>query len=276
MATTSISGLPETLTINGATVAPVDYSASTYKVSMTTLGAFITNNATTVSATGTVTGGNLSAVGAVNATSHTGTTVSVTGTVTGGNVSATGTVTATTVSATTVSATAVNTTTVSATGTVTGGNVSTAGTVTAGTLSVTGTNNIIPTGMIVMWYGSIASIPTGWYLCNGQTANGVVTPDLRSRFIVGAGSTYAVAATGGSADAIVPAHSHTITDPGHTHTYGSSLNWGSDQQSAFDARNTGSFTTTSATTGISINSTGVSVTNANLPPYYALAYIMKA
>ena len=85
MATTSISGLPETLTINGSTVAPVDYSASTYKVSMTTLGAFITTNAVTVSASGTVTGGNLSTTGTVNAVTHAGTTVSVTGDITGGN-----------------------------------------------------------------------------------------------------------------------------------------------------------------------------------------------
>lgn len=86
MATTSISGLPETLTINGATVAPVDYSASTYKVSVTTLGAFITTNAVTVSATGTITGATLSATGTVNAVTHTGTTVSVTGDITGANV----------------------------------------------------------------------------------------------------------------------------------------------------------------------------------------------
>jgi hypothetical protein len=85
MATTSISGLSETLTINGATVAPVDYSASTYKVSMTTLGAFITTNAVTVSATGTITGANLSTTGTVNAVTHAGTTVSVTGDITGAN-----------------------------------------------------------------------------------------------------------------------------------------------------------------------------------------------
>ena len=58
--------------------------------------------------------------------------------------------------------------------------------------------NIIPTGVIVMWSGSIASIPTGWLICDGT--NG--TPDLRNRFIVGAGSTYSVAGTGGSAAAI--------------------------------------------------------------------------
>jgi hypothetical protein len=85
MATTSISGLPETLTINGATVAPVDFSASTYKVSVTTLGAFITTNAVTVSATGTITGATLSATGTINAVTHTGTTLSVTGDITGAN-----------------------------------------------------------------------------------------------------------------------------------------------------------------------------------------------
>jgi hypothetical protein len=51
----------------------------------------------------------------------------------------------------------------------------------------------IPSGAIVMWSGSIGSIPSGYYLCDGQ--NG--TPDLRDRFVVGAGNTYAVGNTGG-------------------------------------------------------------------------------
>jgi hypothetical protein len=77
----------------------------------------------------------------------------------------------------------------------------------------------IPTGAILLWSGSIGSIPAGYVLCNGN--NG--TPDLRDRFIVGAGSTYAVDATGGSADAIVVSHNHTatsvVTDPGHNHQF---------------------------------------------------------
>jgi len=56
-------------------------------------------------------------------------------------------------------------------------------------------NALLPTGMIVMWSGSVVSIPAGWFLCNG--ANG--TPDLRGQFIIGAGGAYAPAATGGSA-----------------------------------------------------------------------------
>jgi hypothetical protein len=75
------------------------------------------------------------------------------------------------------------------------------------------------TGMIILWSGSIASIPSGFALCDGTSG----TPDLRDRFMVGAGSTYAVDATGGSADATLPTHTHTATstststDSGHTH-----------------------------------------------------------
>jgi microcystin-dependent protein len=70
----------------------------------------------------------------------------------------------------------------------------------------------VPSGVILMWSGSVASIPTGWRLCDGT--NG--TPDLRDRFIVGAGSSYAPGATGGSASvsigtANLPSHSHTFS-----------------------------------------------------------------
>jgi len=52
---------------------------------------------------------------------------------------------------------------------------------------------LIPPGGIIMWSGGIASIPAGWALCNGQ--NG--TPDLRDRFVVGAGGSYGVGERGG-------------------------------------------------------------------------------
>lgn len=138
----------------------------------------------------------------------------------------------------------------------------------------------IPAGGIFLWSGSIGSIPAGYVLCNGS--NG--TPDLRDRFIVGAGSTYAVDATGGSANAIVVSHTHTassaVTDPGHTHTVSSGGSTASNYALGGPA---GSFsssqTTVSNTTGITVATTvdtaGTSGTNANLPPYYALCYIMK-
>ena len=135
-----------------------------------------------------------------------------------------------------------------------------------------------PSGGIIMWSGSIASIPSGWYLCNGS--NG--TPDLRDRFVVGAGSTYSVAATGGSKDATLVSHTHTATvnDPGHNHSFDTSGSYytRSANISKLSETATSTFNTSTKTTGITVsNSTeGSSGTNANLPPYYALAYIMKA
>jgi hypothetical protein len=130
----------------------------------------------------------------------------------------------------------------------------------------------IPAGGILLWSGSIGSIPAGYVLCNGS--NG--TPDLRNRFVVGAGSTYAVNATGGSADAVVVSHTHSITDAGHNHIIGSSVSSvpTNSNQAPFPGSN-GATVSSTAITGIVINTSGVSGTNANLPPYYALCYIMK-
>jgi hypothetical protein len=146
-------------------------------------------------------------------------------------------------------------------------------------VSFDGTANIsiptVPSGGIIMWSGSIATIPAGFLLCDGT--NG--TPDLRNRFVVGAGSTYAVSETGGSADAIVVSHTHTatVTDPGHSHAIPFSLSATGLPAGSLGAQAPGS-STSSETTGISvgISTTGSSGTNANLPPYFALAYIMKS
>jgi hypothetical protein len=136
--------------------------------------------------------------------------------------------------------------------------------------------NAFVAGMIMLWSGSSATIPSGWLLCDGSSS----TPDLRNRFVVGATSTYAVGATGGSADAIVVSHTHTatVTDPGHSHTVGISTISDSGTGSPPRMTNSGSTTTSTATTGITVanSTTGSSGTNANLPPYYALCYIMKA
>jgi hypothetical protein len=153
----------------------------------------------------------------------------------------------------------------------------------------------IPTGCIILWSGASGSIPSGYYLCDGN--NG--TPDLRNRFIVGAGDTYSVNQTGGSADAIVVTHTHTatstsvVTDPGHTHTtLFSQGSGGSEPQNAWgDVSPSGGNDqlTTSRPNGAQSNTTGVTVattttnanagtsgSNANLPPYFALCYIMKS
>lgn len=130
----------------------------------------------------------------------------------------------------------------------------------------------IPSGGIFMWSGSIGSIPAGYVICNGS--NG--TPDLRNRFVVGAGSTYVVDATGGSADAIVVSHTHSLTDPGHSHGISSGVsNARTDGSTNGLTGATNSVLSETKTTGITVATAGVSGTNANLPPYYALCYIMK-
>ena len=143
---------------------------------------------------------------------------------------------------------------------------------------------VVPAGGIIMWSGSTGSIPSGWAICDGN--NG--TPDLRNRFVVGAGSTYSVNATGGSANAVLVAHSHSITDPGHDHDLEYTNGDSGDGRSSESGNGglAGSHTTTRELTGITAtNTTGINAagatangqtgTNANLPPYLALAYIMK-
>ena len=141
----------------------------------------------------------------------------------------------------------------------------------------------IPSGGIILWSGSTGSVPSGWYLCDGT--NG--TPDLRNSFIVGAGNTYAVGATGGTADAIVVSHTHTatsiVTDPGHLHFLVTNDGTGtntSNVSASYSNANAYGKNTNSATTGITVATTnanaGTSGTNQNLPPYYALAYIQKS
>ncbi len=119
---------------------------------------------------------------------------------------------------------------------------------------LTGINAGIPAGGIIMWSGSIASIPSGWALCNGS--NG--TPNLQDRFIVGAGGSYSIGESGGEAahtltEAEMPAHTHPVQGTGS----GGNLN--------------GANTSGPATTG----STGGGLAHENRPPYYSLAYIMR-
>ena len=173
-------------------------------------------------------------------------------------------------------------------------------------------NSPIPAGFIGMWSGAVNAIPTGWLLCNGQ--NG--TPDLRDRFIVGAGSTYGVGNTGGAnsvtlTEAQLPSHTHTvtsvgvtntvgahthsITDAGHSHSFPAPLAGGpnSGQIMRGDVLQATAYSGTNiATTGIVIQTAGdhahsLNITSSaattgggqsheNRPPYFALAYIMKA
>ena len=144
-----------------------------------------------------------------------------------------------------------------------------------------------PSGGIIMWSGSIASIPSGWYLCDGT--NG--TPNLKDRMVIGAGNLYVVDATGGSKDAIVVAHTHTGSAAAvgnHQHAVFGFWHWVDESIEIMATRLKSTAQSgardddqTSGAAGghshsLTINSTGSSGTNANLPPYYALAFIMKS
>lgn len=107
-------------------------------------------------------------------------------------------------------------------------------------------------GMIMLWYGSVASIPSGWHLCDGDAG----TIDLRNKFIVCAGDTYAPAAVGGA-----DSQTHTFTGDGHVHPwYGPAIYMaGTDHQDR----------------GSTVNVTGTTNSADNRPAYKALCYIQK-
>jgi len=157
-------------------------------------------------------------------------------------------------------------------------------------------SNGSPTGVINMW--GTASAPTGWLLCDGSavsrstysalfaiisttfgTGDGTTTfnlPNYTNRMPYGT----TIGATGGSADAVVVSHTHaaTVTDPGHSHlgsvyNYYSATTGGGGYVSGVNQ----STSTTTSTTSITVAnaSAGVSGTNANLPPYLGINFIIK-
>ena len=153
-----------------------------------------------------------------------------------------------------------------------------------------------PTGGLIMW--GTGTAPTGWLLCDGTAVNRTTYAALfaviSTTFGVGDGSTTfnvpnytsrmpygtTVGATGGSADAVVVTHTHTATstDSGHSHTevyysasggsYGLQSGTNNFQATQQTGTSTANITTTVATAG-------VSGTNANLPPYLGINFIIK-
>ena len=123
--------------------------------------------------------------------------------------------------------------------------------------ALTGVESFV-TGMIIAWYGNTGNIPTGFVLCDGNNN----TPDLRDRFIVGAGSAYSPGATGGSKDAVLVSHFHTTENFVGRSNYAEPRNFGVGTD--------GNLNSTGNT-----DTKGEDGTNKNLPPYHALCYIMK-
>src|SRR3989338_1850194 len=117
----------------------------------------------------------------------------------------------------------------------------------------------LPAGSIIMWSGTLSSVPANWQLCDGT--NG--TPDLRDRFIVGAGKSYSVGVNGGEA-------MHTLTTaemPPHAHNMNGfhiGSRWGAEHPTFIPGG-----------AGIYTDSAGGGQPHENRPPYYALCFIMK-
>jgi microcystin-dependent protein len=155
----------------------------------------------------------------------------------------------------------------------------------------------IPVGGIILWSGAVGAVPDGWALCDG----GQNTPDLRGRFVMGAGgSGYRGPGATGGAETVtlsvgqLPAHNHqvsgkTSTDGNHHHFYNDAFfseccpNWGWQGSGRSDNDNsprdwgrvTGESGAHSHNFNVTSASTGSNQAIDKLPPFYSLAYIMR-
>lgn len=133
----------------------------------------------------------------------------------------------------------------------------------------------VPQGTILPWYGAPNSVPVGFVICDGS--NG--TPDLRDKFLVGAGNSYSVGSTGGEAF-------HVLTvDELANHTHYQATNNGVEQvigrevgvnlHSYFPDIPAQGYDYGDGAGPIFVSPAGNSQPHENRPPYYALLFIMK-
>ena len=119
----------------------------------------------------------------------------------------------------------------------------------------------VPINTITIWSGAVEDIPTGWALCDGQDGR----PDLRGRFVLGAGGTYNPGAAGGSEEVTLTVEQM----PQHNHE----VSFRRSSEKAMSSNN-GNLTGTEPVVA-STRVTGSSQPHPNMPPYYALCYIIK-
>lgn len=156
-------------------------------------------------------------------------------------------------------------------------------------------SSILPIGAIMIWSGSDGDVPDSWYVCDGNAHAGKTTPNLVERFVIGAGGSYSVNATGGPATwngTITPTGSVTIGDhavttaelPAHTHTYtenygpilGRGSLYGDDTYYGTASRSTS--VANQDTGGSAHGHTGSTASFTAIDPrpaWYSLYYIMK-
>lgn len=124
--------------------------------------------------------------------------------------------------------------------------------------------DLVPKGTIIMWSGDINRKPKGWLLCDGSNN----TPDLRDRFIVGAGKSYKVKKTGGQKEVTLtvkqmPPHAHNVNRQTTCSGKGCST-----KHNIFSVDKTGGSNYTAKAGG--------GMPHENRPPYYALYFLMKS
>lgn len=160
----------------------------------------------------------------------------------------------------------------------------------------------VPVGTISMWAGSVSDIPAGWHLCDGTAG----TPDLRDKFVIGAGNKYNPGSTGGSASYDLGKHYHYVgygnasQDGYHLGTENKNLKselptipnavvkfndfegdsgrgWSTIDRNSTDGWNgvNGENLITSLNYANGTDDVSGSNSSETLPPYYALCYIMK-
>jgi hypothetical protein len=168
-----------------------------------------------------------------------------------------------------------------------------------GTVSISGTGVVtatqfvglgaVATGIVAMWSGTVSTIPTGWALCDGQDGR----PDLRSRFVVGAGSEYQPTQSGPAdvhAHPVAPPAGSFQTSTAGSHTHKFPPQWTQQTFGMFAATYTGLRTNGADPQNVTVQSDGAhahavgvainpftsgSSAGQNRPAWYALAYIIK-
>ena len=140
-----------------------------------------------------------------------------------------------------------------------------------------------PINAIVAYSGGSATLPSGWYVCNGSTISGTVLPDLRSKFIYGASVDGDLEATGGGT-----VHTHTSgnTSTSGSHVHGVSASTGGPSATtsvdtsiggigAASSGHTHSVNASTQSGGSHSHTVGTSAAGSNLPPYVKLYYITR-
>ncbi len=176
------------------------------------------------------------------------------------------------------------------------------GSMNVATLSATAVSGFgtVPLGGIIIWSGASNAIPAGWAFCDGRTNNGLATPDLRGRFVIQTSSGRAVGNTGGAETVTLtvgqlPAHNHNVqgwteVNGEHSHTLpwnrpDDGNGWGANDADYTglwgDSRDTiwGRQSHTAGNHQHFFNKDSSFTGNGQpipiMPPFYALAYIMR-